>query len=410
MAITTFFKIAFRDLIRNSRRTVLTALAIGLGLVVNMALASMIEGAVTNMIRDNIRLSTGHLQIQDSDYDVDEGSLLSRDLIKGGEALVLQAESMAEVQSAAPVLWVGGLLSTSQESTGIQVVGIDPDDAFHDPIREGISDGEYLKSDDRKRILVGRLLAEDMGITVGRRVSLAISDANGVGQEGIFTVAGLVDTGFPSVDQHRVILPLAQTQAFSGVGDRVSSIIILLHEQEDATSVAPKLQGPDYKIETWEDLNSLIIQSMEYGIYFYYIIYAIVFAVVAALIVNTLLMSVFARTREIGVLAALGMNQGQITLLFLLEGFIQALFGIALGLGLGLGAVAYMVNVGISIPEETATLIEGMAFGTTMYGGYAPGQFAALALLQLVIVLLVSIYPARFAAKIEPVEALRSGK
>ena len=408
MTITKFVTIAYRDLVRNGRRTALTALAVALGLVVVMAMSSLLEGAFTNMLADNIRMTTGHLQIRNESYDVDKLSLLYKNLLKDGETWAAQAEALAEVQSAAPVLWSGGLLSTPRESLGVEVVGIDPDDAFHAPIRAGITAGEFLKSDDRGRILVGQALADEMGITVGQRVSVAASNANGESQEGIFTVAGLVDTGFPGIDQNRIILPLAQAQSFSGVGDRVSSIILMLQDQEDAANVATKFQAPDTQVLTWEDLNAVLFESMQSGFVFYYILYGIVFLVVAVLIANTLLMSVFARAREIGILASLGMNQGQILLLFLLEGIMLALIGIALGWVLGLGVVYYMTVVGISIAAETVSLVEGFAFGTTMYGGFAPDQFAILSLLLLVVVSLVSLYPAWYAARMEPVDALHS--
>jgi ABC-type lipoprotein release transport system permease subunit len=291
---------------------------------------------------------------------------------------------------------------------GIQIVGIDPEDAFHAPIREGIAAGQYLSADDRGQILVGKILADQMGITVGQRVSVAASDANGVGREGIFTVAGLVDTGFPSIDQNRILMPMAQAQAFSGVGDRFSSLILVLGDQEDTALVAGKVQVPDTHIVTWEDLNSLILESVGTGMVFYYILYGIVFLAVAVLIANTLLMSVFARAREIGILASLGMRSRQILSLFFVEGILLALFGIALGWVLGMGVVAYMTYVGFSIPAETATMVEGMAFGSTIKGGFAIDQFIILSLLLLVIVSLVSLYPAWYASKMEPVEAIHS--
>jgi ABC-type lipoprotein release transport system permease subunit len=408
MTIAKFFTIAYRNLVRNRRRTVLTALVVALGLVVAMSFSALLEGMLVSMLADNIRMSTGHLQIQNKNYEADKASLLYKDLLKDGETLAAQAEALAEVRSAAPVLWNGGLLSTPQESLGVEIVGIDPDDAFHTPIREGIAAGEFLKSNDRGRILIGQRLAKEMGITVGQRVSVAARDANGQGQEKIFTVAGLVDTGFPGIDQNRVILPLAEAQSFSGVGNRVSSIILMLHDQEDTARVAAKIQGPDIQVLTWEDLNSLLLQSWEVGIVYYYVLYGIVFLVVAALIANTLLMSVFARAREIGILASLGMNRGQILLLFLVEGILLGLLGTAVGWVLGLGAVSYLTFVGIPIPAETVSLVEGFAFGTTMYGGFALDQFAILSLLLLFIVALVSLYPAWYAARMEPVEALHS--
>ena len=238
---------------------------------------------------------------------------------------------------------------------------------------------------------------------------MTTSNANGEGQEAIFTVAGLVDTGFPSIDHHRIILPLAQAQSFSGVGNRVSSIILMLEDQEDTAEVAAKIQGPDLQVLTWEDLNALVLQLWEGGVVYYYIGYGIVFLVVATLIANTLLMSVFERAREIGILAALGMNRGRILLLFLVEGILLGLLGIAVGWVLGLGAVSYLTFVGIYLPiTETSSMVVDFAFGTTMYGGFALDQFAILSLMLLAIVALVSLYPAWYAARMEPVEALHS--
>ncbi|KPK08402.1 MAG: hypothetical protein AMJ56_11740 [Anaerolineae bacterium SG8_19] len=408
MSLSKYLSIAYRDLVRNGRRSALTALAVALGLVVVFAFASLIDGMLETMVADNIRLSSGHLQIRNENYDASKESLKSQDLLEKGDEWTAQAESLAEVQSAAPVLWSGGLLSTAGESIGIQIVGIDPEDAFHTPIRDGIVAGEYLSADDRGKILVGRILADQMGITVGQRVSVAASDANGVGQEGIFTVAGLVDTGFPSIDQHRILMPMAQAQAFSGVGDRFSSLVLILDDQEDTALVAGNVQVPETQIVTWEELNSLILESVGTGMIFYYILYGIVFLAVAVIIANTLLMSVFARAREIGILASLGMRGRQILGLFLVEGILLAIFGIALGWVLGMGVVAYMTYVGFSIPAETATMVEGMAFGSTIKGRFALDQFIILSLLLLAIVSLVSLYPAWYASKMEPVEAIHS--
>ena len=408
MAISKFIVMAYRDLVRNRRRTALTALAVALGLVVVMAFSSLLDGMIESMLADNIRLSSGHLQVRNESYDAGKASLLSRDLLEDGEAWSAEVESLAEVDSSAPVLWIGGLLNTAQESTGINIVGINPADDFHAPIREGIVAGEYLSSDDRGKVLVGRSLANQMGISVGQRVSLAASDANGVGQEAVFTVTGLVDTGYPSIDYHRVLLPMAQAQSFADVGDRFSSLILILDDQEASAAVAAKIQGTETQIVTWQELNKLILESVENGMIFYYVLYGIVFLAVAVLIANTLLMSVFARAREIGILASLGMNGRQIMLLFLLEGLLVALFGIALGWVLGLGVVSWLTFVGFSIPAETATMVEGFAFGTTMKGGFALDQFLILSFMLLAVVSLVSLYPAWYAARMEPVEALHS--
>ena len=114
MALRKFLAMAYRSVIRNTRRSLLTALAVALGLVVVMVMSGFIEGAVANAIADNIRINTGHLQIRNADYDDEKMSLLAKDLIRDGEGLAEELETIEGVRSATPVLWSGGLLSTPQ--------------------------------------------------------------------------------------------------------------------------------------------------------------------------------------------------------------------------------------------------------------------------------------------------------
>ena len=408
MAIKKFWTIAYRDLIRNRRRSILTLLAVALGMMILIMMSGFIAGAFSGALRDNIRLNTGHLQLRADSYEIEKLSLLSRDLLQDNEALVAQAEALNEVQSVAPILWTSGILSTIRESTGLKVTGIDPTDAFHAPIREGIVQGAYLTPDARGEILLGKRLADDMNITVGQRVSLAVGNANGQPDEGVFTVVGLFNTGIPSYDQSTVIMPLRRAQAFTGTGNRASSIIVLLDDREDTEKVAAALQTPGIKIMTWQDLNSILLESVQAGMAFYYIIYTIVILVVSVLIANTLLMSVFERTREMGILAALGMKGRQIMMMFLFEAIILAVAGIAAGLVLGFAVVAYWAKVGLSFSEDAMASVEGFALGSRMYAEFAPDQAFILSLFMFVVVTLVSLYPAWYAARLEPVKALHT--
>ena len=408
MAIKKLWTIAYRDLVCNRRRSLLTLLAVALGMMVMIMMSGFIAGAFSGAMRDNIRLNTGHLQLRAASYEVEKLSLLSRDLLSDSEALVGRAEGLPEVESAAPVLWTSGILSTIRESTGLRVTGIDPHDAFHAPIRAGIVQGVYLTPEGRGELLLGKRLADDMSITVGQRVSLAVGNADGQPVEAIFTVVGLFDTGIPNYDQNTVIMPLARAQAFTGTGNRTSSIIVTLTDQEATEKVAAALGAPEINILTWQDLNSLLLETAELGIAFYYVIYFIVILVVAVLIANTLLMSVFERTREMGILAALGMKGGQVMLLFLFEAVILALAGIVVGQLFGLAVVAYMAKVGVSFSEEAMASVEGFAYGSKLYAEFAPDQALSLALFMFVVVTLVSLYPAWYAARLEPVKALHT--
>jgi ABC-type lipoprotein release transport system permease subunit len=408
VALKTFWTIAFRDLIRNRRRTFTTLLAVALGLTVVMMMAGMLAGMMDSALRNNIQVVTGHLQLRAESYEQENLSLLGKDLIQDPQTLVKQIEAFPEVQSVAPVLWASTIISTPRESTGLKITGLDPDDAFHEPIRQGIVEGQYLTAGARGQILLSRRLAKDMDIKIGDRVSLATGNADGGLEESLFTVSGTFNTGFPGYDDSTVIMPLSQAQTFTRTGDRASSIIVTLHDSADTDKVAAALAAPGIRILNWEDMNQFFLQAMEAGGAFYYIIYVIVILVVAVLIANTLLMSVFERTREMGILASLGMKQRQIMVMVLLEAAILALIGIFFGLIMGLGAVFYLSKVGFDMGEDTAGLVEGIAFSSKLYPAMAPDQFLILSLMMLGIVILVSIYPAWYAARLEPVEALHA--
>ncbi len=409
MPIKKFWTMAYRDLIRNRRRSILTLLAVALGMMVMIMMSGFIAGAFAGGLRENIRLNTGHLQLRAESYEIEKLSLLSKDLLSNSEALAAKAEALDEVQSAAPVLWTSGILSTIRESTGLKVTGLDPADAFHAPIRDGIVQGAYFTPDGRDELLLGERLAKDMNITAGQRVSLAVGNADGQPDEAVFTVVGLFNTGIPGFDQNTVILPLAKAQAFTGVGDRTSSIIVMLNDQKDAEKAATALsQISGVKVLTWQDLNSVMMEMIEMAGAFYYVIYFIVILVVAVIIANTLLMSVFERTREMGILAALGMKGRQVMQLILFESTILAVAGIAAGQVLGFAAVTYLGKVGLGFSEDAMASVEGIAYGSKMYAEFAPDQAIILSIFMFVVVTLVSLYPAWYAARLDPVKALHA--
>jgi len=409
MALKKFWAIAYRDLVRNRRRSILTLLAVALGMMVLIMMSGFIVGAMAGALDQNIHLNTGHLQLRDDSYEIEKLSLLSRDLLQDSETLVAQAEALDEVQSAAPVLWTSGILSTIRESTGLKVTGLDPADAFHAPIRDGIVQGAYFTPDGRDELLLGKRLADDTNITVGQRVSLAVGNANGQPDEAVFTVVGLFNTGIPSFDQNTAILPLAKAQTFTGVGNRTSSIIVMLNDLQDTEKAAAALsQTSGVKVLTWQDLNSIMMELIEMAGSFYYIIYFIVILVVAVIIANTLLMSVFERTRETGILAALGMKGRQLMLLVLFESTILALAGIIFGQILGFAAVTYLSKVGITFSEDAMASVEGIAYGSKMYAEFAPDQAIILSIFMFVVVTLVSLYPAWYATRLDPVKALHT--
>ena len=407
MALGKLWTIAFRDLGRNRRRSLLSLIAVALGLALLIVWNGLIAGMLEDSLQNNIRLNTGHLQVRNDAYEEDTLSLQWQDLLEDPDVLSAHVSELDEVRAAAPVLWASGILNTVEESTGLRVHGIDTTSPVHAPIRESVVAGSFLEPDDRGSILMGQRLADSLGLGVGQNVSLAIVNADGQPSQAVFTVRGLFSTGIPSYDEGTIFLPLARAQSFARVAERASTIVVLLDRQSDADRVASVLESPGLAVLTWEDLNEFFLQTVQTAMAFYILLDVIVILVVAVVIANTLLMAVFERIREMGILAALGMKGRQIMLMFLLEAATLGLLGIAIGIALGCAGVAYLSRNGIEI-GEVATAAGNMALGTTMRARFEPGIITALSISTLIIILLASLYPAWYAARQEPVEALHS--
>jgi ABC-type lipoprotein release transport system permease subunit len=308
MAFGKLWTIAWRDLGRNRRRSFFSVLAVGLGLGLLILLNGYIKGVMEESLENSIRLETGHLQLRAATYEAEQASLLWEDLLAEPQALADQAMSLNDVEAAAPVLWAGGYLNTRDESVGLRIFGIETRSPIYVPFRDAMYAGEYLAPDDRSGILIGKRLAEGLKLNVGDTVNLAIVNASGELDESPFDVRGIFETGVYMYDDGAVLMPLAKAQAFAGVGDRASAVTMLLHDQEAADGVAAALQSPVVEALTWRNLNEVFISTIDTAMSFYIFIYGIVILIVAVLIANTLLMAVFERFREIGILSALGMR------------------------------------------------------------------------------------------------------
>lgn len=399
--------LAYRDLMRNRRRSFFSLLAVALGLALMIGLNGFISGVWGDALENNIRLYTGHVQVRDEDYEKEKLSLQWDELLDNGDDFVAMAQAMPQVETAAPILRASAIVNTVDDSAGVQLQGIDPVSSLHDRVRESVVSGSFLQADDRSGIVIGQGLADELDLEAGRDINLSMINASGQPVDTVFTIRGVFDTGIASFDNNTIFMPLARAQSFTGVEERVSDVTILLHDADDAQLVADSLKAAGNVVLTADEMNQLMQQTLELGMGFYNILYGIVMLVVAVVIANTLLMSVFERIREFGIFASLGMKGRQIMSMMLIEATFLSLMGILLGWLLGGGLVYYLVTVGFDSGEMGST-VEGIAMSTIMYGRFVPSAFLTFALWTLGVILLASLYPAWYAARLEPVEALHS--
>ncbi|MFN2151585.1 MAG: ABC transporter permease [Anaerolineales bacterium] len=405
--MTQLIKMAFRDLGRNRRRSFFSALAVGIGLALLLLMASFIKGEMGSALELAIRLQTGHIQVRAESYDESKTSLKWEYLIENPDQVAAQIAALAPVKVATPRLFASGIVSVRDESAGVRVYGIDPLSEANAPYREGMVSGEFITPDDRDGILIGQPLAEKLGLQTGDTLNLSVNTSNGDVDEQTFTVRGIYSTQTNGFDTFTVFLPISKAQAIGGAENHASTILVLLNDTAETDAVAAALKGPGFQVLTWKDMNELLLQTEQMANSYMGLFYLIVLGITATVVINTLVMSVFERTREIGILSAIGMRGRQIMTLFLAESSFLAVGGIVMGLAMGIAVIALLAHYGFNITQMGVT---GIIIGNTIYPKLTVEDTVTLTIMAFVVTLLAGLYPAIIAGRMEPVDALRAEK
>ena len=400
------FKMAFRDLGRNKRRSILSALAVSIATTLLIFMASVVRGEFRGALQNGIRLQTVHIQVRAASYDENKVSLAWEDLVDNPAQVIDQLKALPQVVDATPRLIASGIISLGDNSRGVQVLGIDPAAEANQLFRQGVIAGEFLTGDDREGVLIGKPLAEKFGLKAGDRVNLLINTSNGDVDEQPFTVRGIYTTNVFPYDENTVFMPLAKAQTFAGAENHASLIFVLLQDQDQTEPVAAALTSSEYQIVTWQELNELSVQFEQFAGAYMVILYLIILGITATVVTNTLVMAVYERTREIGILSAIGMKGRRIMMAFLTEAALLATGGVLGGLVLGGLITAWVSSVGLVIPAAQG--VTGILLGDKIYPYLTAPDVISLTITAYVITLIASLYPARLAARMEPVEALHA--
>jgi ABC-type lipoprotein release transport system permease subunit len=246
-------------------------------------------------------------------------------------------------------------------------------------------------------------------LEVGDQINLTANTSNGDVSAQLFTIRGIYSTETRVFDSAIVFLPLKKAQAMTQTENHASTIFVLLKEKEQTEAVVNALQSSKYKILTWTKMNEVIIQTENLANSYMSLFYLIVLGVTATVIINTLIMAVFERTREIGILAAIGMRGRRIMAMFLAESSLLAVGGILLGLILGRLVVAYLEQNGFYV-GNMAVGGGGFLIRDTVYAKFTLQGTINVTIMAFIVTLLAGLYPAALAARMEPVEALRAEK
>jgi ABC-type lipoprotein release transport system permease subunit len=403
------FKLAWRNMWRNWRRTTIALVAIVLGLMLLLLFDGIYNGSDQAIFGNAVRFYGGNVQVHAPGYR-DKAARLPMLPLDDPAAVVQAAKALPDVQAVAERINTAGIIINHGTSVPVEVTAIQPD--VEAPISmqaENVSQGRFLKPDDGDAIYIGKALADRLGVTVGDNVTLFGRSKNEAMRQHNFNVVGIYDVHTPDAEKGTVFIPLADAQTLYNLRDQVTEASIYLKQigGEPAVIAALQAQLPGYEIDSWQtlrgDLTDAINSKRAFGSFF-----GIIVIVIASIgILNLMLMAVFERTREMGVLAALGMKGRQIMGLFLLEGTFIGVVGAIIGCGLGLLCIALIGTAGIDLSNMTAGLGEmAVLMSGKLYPIVTAAGLISRAILVVIIAALASLYPAWQASRKEPSKAL----
>lgn len=406
--MSLYLRIAWRNVWRHRRRTFLIAIGMGVTMAMLVLYDGLIGGFEQAIYGNAIQLLGGNIQVHAPGYSEKAGRkpLLPLD---DPEAIVRAAESQPNVVVASKRIVTGGLVTNREGAFAITIVGVETDkEGRITPVSENISSGRYLLPDDGDVIVIGQGLATAMEIEVGDRITMVGNTTHEQTRQRTMTVIGIYDVGVPSVEKGTIYISLAEAQSLFGLEGQVTEIVISLKQigQEPGVMDALNTSVPGYEVESWvtsiPDLKKTM--DMKTGVMSVFGVFMLGIAAIG--ILNLLMMAVFERTREIGIVGALGLKPREITFLFLLEGILIGLMGAAIGAILGTAINGILGIYGLDYSQfanltEYTALISG-----SIYPQLVPLKVLKHAFTVAIIAALAALYPAIEASRREPAEAL----
>ncbi len=403
-----YLRLAWRNIWRYRRRTVIVVLAIALGLALMMWYDGLIAGFDQAIYGNAIKVLGGNIQVYAEGYHskTNSNALLP---LADDQAVVKAALAQPQVLAATRRITTGGLATSREGAFGVEITGIEPEaEKDVNLAAQHIIAGRYLTSNDADMMLVGKGLADAMGIQVNDRITLVGQATHAQTRQRTMTVAGIFDLGMPDLEKRTIYVSLSEAQDLYGLAGQTTEVAIVLKQLGEEGVVIAKLRPllPGYEINSWEtnfpELQATI--NTKSGVMN---IFGVIMVLIAAIgILNMLLMAVYERTREIGLLGAMGLKPRQISFLFILEGTLIGLVGVVVGIILGLSINGLFKLVGLDFTQY-ASLTSYMALiSGRVYPTWGVDKLLWRSLTVAIISALAAFYPAHEAAQREPADAL----
>jgi putative ABC transport system permease protein len=398
-------KIAWRNIWRSPLRSWIIILALTAGMFAGVFSSTFMNGWMKQRLRDGVETETGHLQVFRNGYQNSRklSLLLSPDDVN-------KVRSHAMVNAVAERLIVQGMAASAETARGVKILGVDPGQKEKVlNLHEKVKQGSWFNSPYSKEAVIGEKLAGQLKIGLRSRIILRFQDLQGTLTGGAFRVAGIYRTNNTAFDGTHVLVRKSDLAELTSISsDKSHAIVVRLQNAEDAMQVAPEIEQDLKNVDAvpWKELSPELGYITELSHTYLYIFVIIILMALAFGIVNTMLMAVLERTREIGMLMAVGMSRGRIFLMIVLETVMLCTTGGLIGIGIGLLTVWRLSDTGIDL-SIWATGLSEMGFDPIVYPEWDAAMVLNIAVMVILSGILASIYPAWKALKLNPSEAVR---
>ena len=402
------WRLAWRNLWRHRRRTWLTVGAMVFCNVLLIFLISLQLGSYQMMIDNSLATYTGHLQVQHRDY-LEEQRM--RQSVPAVAELAHGARDLLELETVAARGQAFALASSEERSFGVLLNGVQPQFEPRVSTLAGlIREGRYLSPADRDHIVVGSILARNLKVGVGDELTFLGSGLDGSFSAGVATIIGILHTGMDDIDRSVAQVPLPWFQETFSMGDHGHSVVVRVPGLDQVPAAQSALQHfltGELVVQDWDALQPGLRQAITSDMASAWFTYVVLIVLVAFSVLNTQMMAVLERTREFGVMLALGMRPGQLARLVGMETLLMSALGLLLGVLLGAILTVYLSQVGFAYPG-----MEEFGAKFNMPGRMYP-EVSLLSLLWgpgivMLGAMLAAVYPALRLFRLQPVDAMRA--
>lgn len=410
-----FIKLAWRNIWRNWRRTILTSLAVAFGMISIIFTYSYIAGVTESIYRSLIETELGHVKIASREFLRLERVMPRDQLVYNAQNIEAGISSLPGISTMTERIKFRLILSSEDKNEPSLGVGINPEQEKNlFDLRQHLIQGSYFQGSSAE-MLIGDGLAQKLGVSVGDELLAVTTDINYSTYALTFTVAGIFKTGFSFMDKSFIYIPIKKAQEMLDCHGAVHEILLLLEDAEKATEISSEIlafleeNGLEDTLTAvpWQD--NFFMTYMPFASIAMGSILLVIMLIAALVILNTMLMAVVERTHEIGIIKSMGMRNGGVVGLIMVEATFISLLGVFIGGLIGSGLSLFAQSTGLDFTRMMEKMeFEFAFFSPIIYPKFTLGILLGAAVFCLVTTLVAALYPARKASRMEPVDALRT--